>query len=75
MSSLNLFDELSEHVMLRIYASGEAIHPDGWIENKQHPDYDLWFVRKGNIEIRIDQQVHLASEGDLILFSPKVAYT
>ncbi len=75
VSSLNLFDELSEHVMLRIYACGEAIHSDGWIENKQHPDYDLWFIRKGNIEIRIDEQVHLASEGDLILFSPKVAYT
>jgi AraC family transcriptional regulator len=75
MSNLNIFNELSEHVMLRIYSSREVVHPNGWVENKQHQDYDLWYLHEGQIEIRIHEQVHLASEGDLILFSPKVPYT
>ncbi|MCM3782466.1 AraC family transcriptional regulator [Neobacillus mesonae] len=75
MYNLNIFNELSEHVMLRINSCREVIHPRDWIESKQHHDYDLWYLHEGEIEIRINDQVHLASEGDLILFSPKVAYT
>ncbi|ULL17069.1 AraC family transcriptional regulator [Paenibacillus sp. H1-7] len=75
MSSLNIFNELAEHVMLHIFASREVIHPLGWVENKQHVDYDLWYLHEGKIEIVIHDQVHLASGGDLVLFSPKVAYT
>lgn len=75
MGNLNIFNELSEHVMLGIYACREVIHPSDWLENKQHRNYNLWYLHEGMIEIRIHEQIHRASEGDLILFSPKVAYT
>ena len=75
MHNFNIFNELSEHVMLRIYSSREVSHPGGWVESKRHRDYDLWYVREGSIEIRIHEQVLLAAEGDLIFFSPNVTYT
>jgi len=75
LNSLNIFNELSEHIGLRIHSCNEALHPQGWVESKVHKDYDLWLLRKGQIEIRIDNNVHLATEGDLILFNPKAAYT
>ncbi|RKL66922.1 AraC family transcriptional regulator [Salipaludibacillus neizhouensis] len=75
MDSLNIFNELSELVMLRINSCSEIAHPNSWIESKHHKDYDLWYIQEGRIEIRIQEEVYLASEGDLILFSPKIAYT
>lgn len=75
LENLNILNELSEHVILRINTCSEIYHPEGWSENKHHRDYDLWYLQEGQLEIRVHGQVHLASEGDLILFSPKVAYT
>ncbi len=75
VENLHIFNELSELVMLRINACSEIVHPSDWVESKNHKDYDLWYVQEGQIEIRIHDEVHLAQEGDLILFSPKVAYT
>lgn len=53
----------------------EAAHPNSWAETKQLQDYSFWYLHEGQIEIRIYDQVHIAREGDLILFSPKVVYT
>lgn len=75
MNSLNIFRDLSEHVVLRINSCREVHHLSGWIETKQHHDYDLWYLHEGQIEIRTNDQLHMASAGDLILFDPKVAYT
>lgn len=75
MEELNIFNDLSEHVMLRINSCDEQTHSSNWVESKQHNDYDLWYLKKGHIEIRIDKGVYAATAGDLILFSPKIAYT
>ncbi|MCJ7842955.1 AraC family transcriptional regulator [Lederbergia sp. NSJ-179] len=75
INSLNIFNELSELVVLRINTCNEVIHPPHWIESKKHFDYDLWYLQEGQIEIRINESAYNATAGDLILFSPKVAYT
>ncbi|UOQ48756.1 AraC family transcriptional regulator [Gracilibacillus caseinilyticus] len=75
MDSLNIFNELSELVTVRINSCSEVEHPNSWIERRQYKDYDLWCIQEGQVEIRIQDEVHIASKGDLILFSPKVAYT
>ncbi|SDW02729.1 AraC family transcriptional regulator [Paenibacillus sp. PDC88] len=75
MNSFSIFRDLSEHIVLRINSCREVHHLSGWIETKQHHDYDLWYVQEGQIEIRTNDSVHLASAGDLVLFNPKVAYT
>lgn len=75
INNLNIFNELSELAMLRINGCSEAVHSPNWIESKNHFDYDLWCLQEGQIEIRVEEEVYLASAGDLILFSPKVAYT
>ncbi|WP_245902226.1 AraC family transcriptional regulator [Gracilibacillus dipsosauri] len=75
MDSLDIFNELSELVTLRINSCSEVEHPNSWMERRQYKDYDLWCIQKGQIEIRIQEEVYVASEGDLILFSPKIAYT
>ncbi|MCK0473210.1 AraC family transcriptional regulator [Halalkalibacter sp. APA_J-10(15)] len=75
MDNVTLFNELSEHAMLRIYGSQEITHPGHWIESKNHLDYDLWYIQKGKVEIHINEEVYEASVGDLVLFSPMVAYT
>jgi AraC family transcriptional regulator len=72
---LNIFHELSEHVLIRINICLETAHLNAWAESKQHQDYAFWYIHEGQIEIRIFDQIHIAREGDLILFSPKVAYT
>nr|WP_246427430.1 AraC family transcriptional regulator [Paenibacillus phyllosphaerae] len=61
--------------MIRINICLESAHPSRWVESKQHQDYAFWHLHEGQIEIRVYDQVHIAREGDLILFSPKVAYT
>jgi AraC-type DNA-binding domain-containing proteins len=75
LGNMYLFNELSEHIQIRVNAANTMNHPADWIESKQHPDYDLWYLREGTIELRIRDQVHVASAGDLIFFSPTVAYT
>jgi AraC family transcriptional regulator len=75
MDSLDIFNELSELIKLQINSCSEVAHPNSWIERRQHKDYDLWCIQEGQIEIRIQEEVYLASEGDLILFTPKVTYT
>ncbi|WP_231597735.1 AraC family transcriptional regulator [Bacillus sp. SA1-12] len=75
MDNMKIFNELSELVMIHINSCSEITHPSNWVESKHHPDFDLWYLSEGQIEIRIQEKVYCASEGDLILFSPKVAYT
>lgn len=75
LNQMNIFNELSELIALRIHSCNESNHPKYWVESKLHNDYDLWLVREGQIDISINGKIHQAKEGDLILFSPKVAYT
>lgn len=75
MKSLDIFNELAEQITIRINSCNEVMHPNSWIERRQYNDYDLWFVQKGEIKITVQNVDFLASDGDLILFSPNLAYT
>ncbi len=75
MDKLSIFDELSELVILQINSCNEVVQPNSWIERRQHKDYDLWCIQEGQVEINIHENVYTASAGDVILFSPKIAYT
>ncbi|SEO63801.1 AraC-type DNA-binding protein [Amphibacillus marinus] len=75
MSELNIFNTLSEFISLRINGVNEVTHSADWFESRKHPDYDLWFIAAGEIQLQIKDTIHNAKAGELVLFSPKVAYT
>ncbi|GAF66039.1 putative DNA-binding protein [Bacillus sp. TS-2] len=74
MNSLDIFNELSEHVVIRINTLGDQIHQQNWHESKRHKDYDMWYILEGEIEIRVNDSVYTANKGDLVLFGPSIAY-
>lgn len=66
MSQINIFDELSEQITVHIRTSSDNAHGDDWIENKQHRDYDLWYVTAGHIAnlhrpLRVQEMASVAS--------------
>ncbi|UKS30997.1 AraC family transcriptional regulator [Paenibacillus sp. HWE-109] len=71
----NIIDELSEYVELRLGSIGTASHDKGWTEAKQHPDYDIWLVTNGEVEVDVQGVMSVAKEGDIVFFNPGVAYT
>jgi AraC-like DNA-binding protein len=73
--SFHLFNELSEHITLRIASCNSLYHSPKWTESKEHPDYDLWIVLSGTIRLRMGDASGTAKPGDLILFYPNVPYT
>lgn len=72
--SFQLFNELSEHITLRIAACSVMSHPPDWREDKRHPDYDLWIVLEGTVHLHMNGKDGAASPGDLILFYPAMPY-
>lgn len=72
--SFQLFNELSEHITLRIASCSVMRHPPQWQESKQHPDYDLWIVLEGTVRLKMRGCDGTAMPGDLILFYPHVPY-
>lgn len=68
---------LRSGIFLRIQRMNEAMHPNpnSWIERKQYSDFDLWFVQNREIKMAVQNVDFLASEGELILFSPNLANT
>ncbi|GAA0300506.1 AraC-like DNA-binding protein/cellobiose-specific phosphotransferase system component IIB [Gracilibacillus halotolerans] len=75
MKSLDIFNNLSEQVMIRINSCSEVKHPNSWLERRQYKDYDVWCIQEGQVQITVQEETFLASEGDVVLFSPDVAYT
>lgn len=73
--SFHLFNELSEHVTLRIASCNSLYHPPDWSESKRHPDYDLWIMLAGTVNLRMGGASGSAKPGDLILFYPNVPYS
>lgn len=73
--SFHLFNELSEHITLRIGSCHSLYHGSGWREYKEHSDYDLWIVQEGTVDIRMGGAKGTAKAGDLVLFYPNVPYT
>lgn len=75
MNSTDLFNDLSEHVSLRITSYNTILHNAGWVESKSHHNYDLWLIQEGQVEIKAGKRIHTATAGDLVLFYPGIPYT
>ena len=73
--NLDVFQELSEHMTLRIGPCQHVAHDADWSEAKTHQDYDLWFVSGGRVDIRMQGKPPLsAGAGDVVFFHPDVPY-
>ncbi|NOU63907.1 helix-turn-helix domain-containing protein [Paenibacillus sp. LMG 31461] len=75
MKGTDLFNDLSEHVSLRITSYNTILHNAGWVESKSHHNYDLWLIQEGQVEIQAGKTIHTATAGDLVLFYPGIPYT
>ncbi len=72
---LDVFQELSEHMTLRIGACQSIAHEADWSETKTHQDYDLWFVSGGRVEVRMNGKPPVSAvAGDVVFFHPDVPY-
>lgn len=74
MPAWHLFNELSEHLTLRINSCRQDSHDGTWRESKKHPDYDIWFVQEGEIHLEMGGKTERAKAGDLVLFYPDIRY-
>lgn len=70
-----MFDDLAEHVGIRIYSCHDIWHDRTWSETKAHPDYDMWIVTEGRIVVRIGDTMACAQAGDAVFFYPHMPYT
>jgi len=75
IKTLDIFNELSEYITVKINSCREEFHDRTWIENKVHKDYDMWFILDGHVGIEINGLSYSAAEGDVILFYPGVPYS
>jgi AraC-type DNA-binding domain-containing proteins len=74
ISDIEIFNELSEFITLRIKSYREHAHDGFWVEHKVHPDYDLWFIQSGTIKIHIGETEHTVNPGDVVFFYPQHSY-
>ena len=49
-------------------------HEEKWQESKKKPDYTLWNIHEGSLEIQINGREHTVGAGDVILFHPGDTY-
>ncbi|MFS0726955.1 helix-turn-helix domain-containing protein [Paenibacillus sp. 1P07SE] len=75
MTDLSIFNELSEHIQLRIHSCKIESHNREWSESKLHPDYDFWLITDGSVLIQSETGTHTAYAGDVIFFYPNAPYT
>jgi|LSQX01.3.fsa_nt_gb AraC-like DNA-binding protein len=75
MRSYDVFNELSEHINIRINVCGRISHNADWRESKIHYDYDMWIVTEGKIIIDTNNNTFEAFKGDIIMFCPDTLYT
>lgn len=73
-NDIDILNELSEFITLRMKSFHENTHAAGWIEHKAHLDYDLWFIEQGAVELLIEGKKHTAGAGDVVFFSPGIPY-
>lgn len=75
MNDLTLFNELSEHIQLRIHSCKIEAHGPEWCESKLHPDYDFWLILDGSVVIQAETGSYTARAGELIFFYPNAPYS
>jgi AraC family transcriptional regulator len=74
MINVEIFNELSEHIALRIHSCLEIEHDKEWMERKIHKDYDIWLITSGCITVETGSSIFTASSGDLVCFYPHIPY-
>jgi AraC-like DNA-binding protein len=75
MNNLSVFNELSEHISIRINSYLECYNDELWLESKVHQDYDIWIITSGRVDIKIAGQEFTARHGDIVFFYPNYLYT
>lgn len=73
-SNMDILNELSEHLVLRMKSCLQVTHSRDWIEHKAHVYYDMWFVQAGTVNIHIDGVEYTANPGDIVFFYPGLSY-
>ncbi|WP_271753626.1 AraC family transcriptional regulator [Cohnella sp. JJ-181] len=71
---MEIFNELSEFISLRMKSCRSYAPGGDWIEHKAHADYDLWLVQSGTVKVQIAGIEHTAHPGDAVFFYPRVPY-
>ncbi len=72
---LDILNDLSEHITIKINSCRSIFQNKGWIENKYHNDYDIWYILSGEVYIRIGSTIYTVRQGDVFFFYPKMPYT
>ena len=73
--ALNILNDLSEHIFIKINSCNSTIQEMGWIEIKSHNDYDIWYILSGDVYVKVGTKIYTASEGDIVFFYPNMTYT
>lgn len=75
MRNIDLLNELSDHVTVKINSCREQFHDLTWLERKVHNDYDIWLILEGQVLIETDGSRSSAGEGDIVFFYPGMLYS
>jgi AraC-like DNA-binding protein len=70
----SIFDELSNHITIKLNTCYDICHTAYYTEEKVHPDYDVWYILDGEINIVIDNITYTAGKDDVVFFYPGINY-
>ena len=71
---MNILDELLGGISLKIIYGQSVCHTENWYETKTKLYSTVWCIRRGKVHVRIGGEEYIATEGDVILFSPGDTY-
>ena len=74
MRNVEIFNELSEHVNIRINSCKDVRHDSRWAEVYAHVDYDMWFITSGKVMFVSNGTEYAANTGDVVFFYPDSLY-
>ncbi len=74
VNDIGILDEIFEEVRLRLHPSSWIRHPEDWEEEKTPPDFVIWIVREGKVEVRAGEKVWKIFPGDLCVLPPGLTY-
>lgn len=75
MNTIDILNDLADHITIKMNSYVEINHPKDWTESKMHTDYDLWLIIDGNMFIEVNGITYEAISGDLVFFYPELPYT
>lgn len=72
--AVHLLDTLSNQVALNLYSYAVVTHQRGWLEQRMHMDYDIWFIQEGKLLLTVAGQCYEAEAGQVVFFYPGLTY-